>query len=204
MQTPRTLVFATRNAHKVQEVQALLGDRVKIVSLDAIDCEEELPETASTFEGNAAQKAQYVHDKYGVDCFADDSGLETDALNGAPGIYSARFAGTGDAGDNIRRLLREMKDATRRGARFRAVLVSIIGEEQVAFEGTLEGTITDSPRGERGFGYDPVFVPAGETRTLAEMMPEEKNAISHRGEACRRFAAYLTQLETRHPAHGSI
>jgi len=192
------LVFATNNAHKLKEVRSILqgslSDQVKILSLDDIDCEDELPETANSFEGNALQKAEYVSSKFGVPCFADDSGLEVEALHGAPGIYSARYAGTGNSADNTARLLQEMKDAGNRKARFRTVVASIIDGEQKTFEGVIHGTITAETRGAKGFGYDPVFIPEGETRTFAEMSPEEKNRISHRALAVRELLEYLKRL----------
>jgi len=192
------LVFATNNAHKLKEVRTIirenLADEVQILSLVDIDCEDELPETAPTFEGNALQKAEYISMKFGVRCFADDSGLEVEALHGSPGIYSARYAGTMNSADNIARLLQEMKDEVNRKARFRTVLVSLIDGEQKTFEGIINGTITLETRGSKGFGYDPVFIPDGETRTFAEMSPEEKNSISHRAVAIREMVKYLKSL----------
>ena len=194
------LVFATNNAHKLKEVRSILqakenlADEVQVLSLVDIDCDEELPETASTFEGNALQKAEYISTKYGVRCFADDSGLEVEALHGSPGIYSARYAGTMNSADNIARLLQEMKDEVNRKARFRTVVVSIIDGEQKTFEGIINGIITTEARGSKGFGYDPVFIPDGETRTFAEMSSEEKNRISHRALAIREMVPYLKSL----------
>jgi XTP/dITP diphosphohydrolase len=197
---PMNLVFATNNAHKLKEVRSILlakenlADAIQVLSLVDIDCEDELPETASTFEGNALQKAEYVSSKFGVRCFADDSGLEVEALHGSPGIYSARYAGTMNSADNIARLLQEMKDEVNRKARFRTVIVSLIDGEQKTFEGIINGTIATETRGSKGFGYDPVFIPDGETRTFAEMSSEEKNRISHRALAIRELMEYLKSL----------
>jgi len=168
------LVFATNNVHKLKEVQSMLEEGIGLLSLNDIDCEDELPETAHTFEGNALQKAQYVYDKFGMNCFADDSGLEVEALHGSPGIYSARYAGTLNNADNLARLLLEMKDETNRRARFRTAVVSIIDGETKTFEGIINGTLTTETKGVKGFGYDPVFIPEGDSRTFAEMSRKKK------------------------------
>jgi XTP/dITP diphosphohydrolase len=192
------LVFATSNPHKVKEVQALLPATIRLLSLRDIGCADDIPETAATLEGNALLKARYVRDKYGRDCIADDSGLEVEALGGAPGVHSARYAGTLLASDNIARLLRELGGVSGRKARFRTVLACLLGGEERIFEGTVHGTIAAQPAGTMGFGYDPVFLPEGSSRTFAEMLPEEKNAISHRAEAVSRLAVYLSAFTT-HP-----
>ena len=186
------LVFATSNPHKVKEVQALLPAGFTLLSLQDIGCEEAIPETAATLEGNALLKARYVRDKYGRDCIADDSGLEVDSLGGRPGVHSARYAGTLLAADNMALLLNELRGASQRKARFRTVLACLIGNDEQVFEGTVNGTIAEQPAGTMGFGYDPVFRPDGEVRTFAEMLPEEKNAVSHRAAAVARLAAYLS------------
>ena len=188
------LVFATNNIHKIKEVRAILNEGIQLLTLSDIDCSDELPETAATFEGNALQKARYVYDKFGINCFADDSGLEVDALNGNPGIYSARYAGTHNNIDNMTKLLLELKDETNRKAQFISVIVSIIDGEQKSFEGIIRGSITNQAKGATGFGYDPVFIPEGDSRTFAEMKPAEKNLISHRSLALKKFSAYLASL----------
>jgi len=190
------LVFATSNPHKVKEVQALLPDRILLLSLRDIGCDDDIPETAATLEGNALLKARYVRDKFGRDCIADDSGLEVDALDGRPGVHSARFAGTLVAADNMARLLNELRGVTKRTARFRTVLACLMGGDEQLFEGTVSGSITLQPSGTLGFGYDPVFRPDGESRTFAEMLPAEKNAISHRAAAVDRLASYLAAFTT--------
>jgi XTP/dITP diphosphohydrolase len=188
----KELVFATNNNHKLREIREIAGDRFRIRSLEDIGCREEIPEEAPTLEGNALQKARYVYERYGLDCFADDTGLEVDALQGRPGVKSARYAGDDCiAENNIRKILEEMDGAANRAARFRCVIALIIGGEEVLFEGTVEGRIIRQKRGADGFGYDPVFVPDGFKNTFAEMSPEEKNAISHRGRATEKLIAYL-------------
>lgn len=184
------IVFATNNAHKLDEVRRMLGPGSEVKSMAEIGCTDDIPETAETLEGNALLKARYVAGRYGVDCFADDTGLEVDALGGAPGVYSARYAGPGhDSAANTARLLRELEGKTDRRARFRTViaLVRASGEEQTV-EGQVEGTIAEAPRGNGGFGYDPVFLPleAGGL-SFAEMAPDAKNAISHRGRALAKL-----------------
>lgn len=200
MSEPITLVFATNNSHKLREARQILGDRVNILSLSDIGCNDDIPETADTFEGNALQKARWVSERYGHDCFADDTGLEVDALGGAPGVLSARYAeanGYGTSHDspaNVRLLLENLKDAAtpgQRRARFRTAVALIRGGQEQLVDGIVEGHITREGHGTDGFGYDPVFMPDGFDRTFAEMAPDEKNAISHRGRALRNLLAVL-------------
>ena len=194
-----SIIMATNNAHKLEEIRQILGDAFTVKGLSDIGCTEDIPETAGTLEGNALQKARYVHERYGVDCFADDTGLEVDALGGAPGVYTARFGamnGYGESHDssaNIRCLLDKLKEAETRRARFRTVIALIRGDEEKRFEGIVEGEILTQPVGEGGFGYDPVFAPleAGGL-AFAQMSAEAKNAISHRGRATKKLAEFLT------------
>lgn len=186
------ICFATNNAKKIQEVKAALGESFEIVSLEAIGCTEELPETGDTLDHNAFQKARYVHEKYGVDCFADDTGLEVDALDGAPGVYSGRFAGEPRSDErNIHLLLEKLAGKTERAARFRTVIALILDGKEYSFEGVAEGEIIAERSGSGGFGYDPVFKPVGYERTFAELSMEEKNAISHRGKAVQALIEFL-------------
>ena len=187
------IVFATNNAHKLGEARRLAGDRIEILSLADIGCHEELPETCDTIEGNSLQKAAYVKEHYGYDCFSDDTGLFVDALGGAPGVYSARYAGEHcSPADNIRRLLAEMEGKTNRNARFETVVTLCAdGAEPVSFSGRAEGKIATELHGEGGFGYDPVFISDEYGISFAEMDPETKNAISHRGRALRKLFDYL-------------
>lgn len=190
----KKLVFATNNAHKLEEIRAILGDKVEILSLKDIHCEADIPETADTLEGNAKLKAEYIHAHYGLDCFADDTGLEVEALGGAPGVYSARYAG-GDGHDseaNMKKLLAELDGKENRKAQFRTVICLMEGEEIHLFEGIVKGEIIREKRGASGFGYDPVFVPEGHTETFAEMGAEEKNKISHRARAVQRLCDFLS------------
>lgn len=188
------LCFASNNAHKLDEIRPLLPADVQLLSLADIGCHEELPETQPTLEGNALQKAQYVFDNYGVGCFADDTGLEVNTLGGAPGVYSARYAGPQrEAADNVAKLLHELATQPNRQARFRTViaLVRTAGEAQ-EFSGEVGGSIAAAPIGDRGFGYDPVFVPAeGDGRTFAEMTLPEKNLLSHRARAVEGLVRFL-------------
>jgi XTP/dITP diphosphohydrolase len=191
-----TLCFATNNTHKVKEIQALLGNSFNLQSLNDIGCEEELVEDQDTIEGNSLQKAQYVFDHYQVACFADDTGLEVEALNGEPGVYSARYAGEQrNAEDNMRLLLKNLKDKSNLNARFRTVITLITQAGTHQFEGILNGTITSDKRGTQGFGYDPVFVPEGYQQTLAELDLDEKNKISHRARAVQKLVLFLKQHE---------
>lgn len=187
------LVFATNNAHKLEEVQAIVGDRFIIKSLADIGCSDDIPETGITFEENAQQKTDYLVNKYGLDCFGDDSGLEVDALNKEPGVYSARYSGSRDMEKNIDLVLLKLGNDTRRTARFRTVISLFLNNQQYFFEGAIEGHIIHERRGAGGFGYDPIFIPDGYDKTFAEMSPEEKNQISHRAIAVRKLAAFLKE-----------
>ena len=187
-----SIVFATHNRNKLEEIRQMLPPGLKVLSLDAIGCTEEIPETEDTLEGNARLKASYVHEHYGYDCFADDTGLEVAALAGAPGVFSARFAGPqADSGANIRKLLRLMEDKSDRKARFRTVIALAVGTDFHLFEGEVEGEILRQPSGTGGFGYDPVFRPGGYEQSFAEMPLEEKNRISHRGTAFRKLDSFI-------------
>ncbi len=191
----RRLIFATNNAHKLGEVQALLGDAFELVTLRECGIKEDIPETADTLEGNALQKARYVYEKTGMDCFADDTGLEVDALGGAPGVHSARYATDGhDFAANNRLLLKNLEGITDRTARFRTVIALILDGVEYSFEGRVEGTIATAESGSEGFGYDPLFVPSGEIITFAQMSAEAKNAISHRGRAVAKLVNFLKTL----------
>ena len=188
----RKLIFATNNAHKLGEVQALLGDDFELVTLRECGITEDIPETAETLEGNALQKARYVYSKTGLDCFADDTGLEVDALGGAPGVHSARYATDGhDFAANNRLLLKNLEGAKERTARFRTVIALILDGVEYTFEGRVEGVIATEESGSEGFGYDPLFVPSGEIITFAQMSAEAKNAISHRGRAVAKLVNFL-------------
>ncbi|HNS11836.1 MAG TPA: non-canonical purine NTP diphosphatase [Bacteroidia bacterium] len=193
------LVFATNNNNKLKEVRQLMPDNIEILSLKDIGCEDELPETGRTLNDNAFQKAQYVFEKYGWNCFADDTGLEVQALGGRPGVLSARYAGPAcRASDNIEKLLTELKNEENRAARFRTVIACFLDKEVLYFEGQINGTITTNERGEGGFGYDPVFLPEGSDLTFAEMTAEEKNKRSHRSESIRKFVHWL-ELNSKDP-----
>ena len=186
------LVFATNNNHKLEEVRAILGNAFEIISLKEIGCFEEIPETSDTLEGNALQKARYVFDKFGLDCFADDTGLEIEALNGAPGVYSARFAGEDcNPQKNMQRVLSLMENCQNRDACFRTVIALIQNGVVTYFEGKICGEIATDPSGSAGFGYDPVFIPSSYEKSFAELSPEEKNEISHRALAVKKLAEYL-------------
>lgn len=188
------LTFATNNKNKIKEVSKLIPGNLNILSLEDINCKEEIPETQGTIKGNAFQKAEYVKENYKYDCFADDTGLEVDALNGAPGVRSARYAGEKcSSEDNVRKLLKELKGKPNRRARFRTVIALIIDEEKYSFEGVVEGSITEEKRGGEGFGYDPVFLPDGYDQTFAEMPLELKNKISHRAKATKQLVAFLEE-----------
>lgn len=186
------IVFATHNAHKVSEVQAVLGSEYQLVTATEAGISEEIPETQPTIEGNALQKARYVYEHTGLNCFADDTGLEVEALNGAPGVYSARYAGEHVSyADNNKLLLKNLAGCQNRKARFRTVIALILDGKEHLFEGRVEGTIATEPYGEGGFGYDPLFIPEGSQLTFAEMSPEAKNGISHRGRAVAKLVAFL-------------
>ena len=190
------IVFATNNAHKLEEVAAILGDNYEVLSLREIGCNADIPETEETFAGNALQKAQYVKKHYGYDCFADDSGLEVDVLDGAPGVFSARYSGGGSEA-NMDKLLHNLTGKSERGAQFRTVIALLVGEESHLFEGIVRGTIIEERRGEGGFGYDPIFVPEGYDLTFSELGSEVKNRISHRAQAVKQLAEYLLTTNDR-------
>lgn len=188
----KEIVFATNNVHKLSEVRRMVGDRFKVRSLSEIGCHDDIPETADTLEGNALIKARWVKDKYGYDCFADDTGLMVDALDGAPGVKTARFAGehcTPD--DNVTKLLEVMRGVTDRNARFSTVIALILDGRETLVDGTVHGTITTERLGTDGFGYDPVFMPEQTGLTFAQMGPDAKNVISHRGRAIARLMEVL-------------
>ena len=190
------IVFATHNRHKSEEACQILGPRWTLRNLHDLGQTEEIPETADTLKGNALQKAQYVYDKYHLSCFADDTGLEVEALDGQPGVYSARYAGEHCTfADNVRKLLHEMEGKSNRRACFKTVVALILDGETHFFEGRVDGAIIESPRGEEGFGYDPVFVPDGFTETFAEMSAEQKNKISHRGRAMAKLIEFLQTID---------
>jgi len=187
------IVFATNNSHKLEEARALAEGAFEILSLADIDCHDDIPETADTLEGNALIKARWIKERYGYDCFADDTGLMADALDGAPGVYSARYAGPQcDAVDNMRLLLKNLEGKNDRSARFITVIALIKDGEEHLFTGKVEGTIATEPHGTAGFGYDPVFVAEESGLPFAEMSAEGKNAISHRGRAMRKLISFLT------------
>lgn len=196
MSNLQSIVFATNNSHKLHEVRAMIGDRYNVLSLNDINCHDDIHETASTLEGNALLKARYVKEKYGYDCFADDTGLEVVALGGEPGVYSARYAGTGhDSEANMRLLLANLGDTTNRAARFRTVIALVMDNTELTVEGIVNGTIARQPSGYNGFGYDPVFVPEGYETTFAQMTDECKNLISHRRRAVEALMVKLSTLE---------
>lgn len=186
------LVFATHNAHKLEEVRLLLPQKIELLSLRDIGCLEEIPETASTLEGNAKLKAQHVYGRYHYPCFADDTGLLVDALNGAPGVFSARYAGIHhNAQANMDKLLEQMRDTSLRMAQFVTVIALVTSEGTVIFKGEVHGQITEHRQGDGGFGYDPLFRPDGYERTFAQMETSEKNRLSHRGKALKKLIAHL-------------
>ena len=186
------LIFATHNQHKTEEAREIAASFIQIKNLKDIGCFEEIPETADTLSGNALQKTHYVQEHFHVNCFADDTGLEVEALDGRPGVYSARYAGEHCSyQDNVDKLLREMKGKTNRKACFKTVIALILDGKEYMFEGRVDGQIIEDQRGMSGFGYDPVFLPDGFDRTFAEMSEEEKNSISHRGRAIRKMMDFL-------------
>jgi XTP/dITP diphosphohydrolase len=186
------LVFATANQNKVKEIQLLLPPSIRLLGLQDINCVEDVPETSDTIEGNASQKAWYIYEKYNVNCFADDTGLEVDALQGRPGVMSARYAGPAkDAKSNMTRVLKELSDADHRIAKFKTVISLVINGAERQFTGVVEGEITNDLRGTGGFGYDPIFLPTGYDRTFAEMSIEEKNIMSHRARAVQKLVNFL-------------
>ena len=192
----RNLVLATNKAHKLEEVAAILGDKVELLSLNDIDCHTDIPETAETLEGNALLKSSFIYRNYQLDCFADDTGLEVEALNGEPGVYSARYAGDGhNAEANMLKLLHNMEGIENRKAQFRTVFALIIDGKEHLFEGFIKGEIIKTRRGNSGFGYDPIFVPEGYSQTFAEMGNELKNQISHRAIATNKLCKFLNSIQ---------
>ena len=190
------LVFATNNKHKIEEVQNLLKNDFQILSLEDIGCDEELAETGNTLEENAFQKAKYVFDKYNVNCFADDTGLEIETLNGKPGVYSARYAGEEkNAEKNVEKVLNELKETQNRNAYFKSIISLIIKGQQYSFEGIVNGNISTRKIGNSGFGYDPIFIPDGFEKSFAEMTLEEKNKISHRAIVVKKLVAFLYSIK---------
>ena len=190
------LVFASNNLNKIKEIQQLVPSSIQIVSLQDIGCIEDIPETADTIEGNAILKANYVTEKYGLNCFADDSGLEVDALNGAPGVYSARYAGEPKNDDNnMNKLLSNLKDKANKKANFKTVICLNINGEQHLFTGIINGKIIDEKVGNNGFGYDPIFVAEGYSKTFAELSMNEKSNISHRGLAVKQLVDFCSKLQ---------
>lgn len=189
------LVFATHNHHKIKEVQTLVPEKINLLSLGDIHCNEEIPETAVTLEGNAKLKARHVFENYDYNCFADDTGLEVYALDGKPGVYSSRYAGNhANDADNINKLLNAIKNSADRTARFRTVICLIIAGKEYVFEGICEGEIIEKKRGTNGFGYDPVFRPKGYDKTFAELSLNEKNKVSHRAKAIRKLIGFLNDV----------
>lgn len=185
------LVFATNNLHKLEEVNAMLNGAFELLTLEQIGCDVDIPETGVTFEENAGQKSWYVYNNYNMNCFGDDSGLVVDALNGEPGVYSARYSGTRDHDKNIDLLLKNLEGKENRAARFKAVISLVLNGKEHLFEGTVEGTIRHERSGSDGFGYDPIFQPDGYAITFAEMSMDDKNAISHRGRAVEKLVNFL-------------
>ncbi|WP_433896123.1 non-canonical purine NTP diphosphatase [Sphingobacterium mizutaii] len=189
------LVFATNNAHKLEEVQQMVGDKFVLKSLADIGCDDDIPETGVTFQENAKQKTDYLFQRYSIDCFGDDSGLEIDALNGEPGVYSARYSGSRDMEKNIDLVLEKLQGQEDRKARFKTVISLFLQGEQYFFEGTVEGRIIAGRTGTAGFGYDPIFIPDGYDQTFAEMSLEEKNKISHRSKAVSKLVEFLNSQQ---------
>ena len=188
------LVFATHNKNKLEEIKNMLPDYIELLSLTEIGCHEDIAETADTIDGNAILKAKYVTEKYGYNCFADDTGLEVESLNGEPGAYSARYAGEEKNNDaNIEKLLKNLKEKHNRSARFKTVIALSLNDHESLFTGICKGEITEEKRGEKGFGYDPIFLPEGKNKTFAEMNSHEKNEISHRARAFKQLVSYLSE-----------
>lgn len=188
----KKLVVATNNAHKLEEIAAILGNEMELLSLKDIQCNVDIPETANTLEGNARQKAMYIYENYGMDCFADDTGLEVEALDGAPGVFSARYAGDGhDSEANMQKLLAELDGKENRKAQFRTAICLIMHGKEYLFEGIVKGIIIKEKRGNTGFGYDPIFVPEGHSLTFAELGNDIKNTISHRARAVGKLCQFL-------------
>lgn len=190
----KKLVVATNNAHKLEEISQILGGEIELLSLKDIQCTAEIPETADTLEGNAQQKAEYIYKHFGFDCFADDTGLEVDALNGAPGVFSARYAGNDNNSEaNMQKLLQNLQGTDNRKAQFRTVICLIMEGKTHLFEGICKGKIIEEKRGNTGFGYDPIFVPEGYNETFAELGNDIKNKISHRAKAVDLLCHFLKQ-----------
>ena len=186
------MVFATNNKHKLKEITEIVGDQYRIISLHELGCNDDIPETENTLEGNALLKARYIHSRYHCNCFADDTGLEIEALNGEPGVYSARYAGDQCSfEDNIVKVLQKLEGKTNRTALFRTVIALIINNTEYLFEGSIRGTIIEERRGISGFGYDPIFIPEGYSETFAEMGDHVKNKISHRAQATQKLTQFL-------------
>ena len=191
----RKLVFATNNLHKLEEVSAILGNQIELLSLNDINCHIDIPETADTMEGNALLKSRFIYENYGMNCFADDTGLEVEALEGAPGVYSARYAGDGHNSEaNMIKLLDNLKEKKNRKAQFRTAISLIIDEKEYLFEGIIKGEIGTIKKGDSGFGYDPIFVPEGYNETFAELGSDIKNKISHRALAINKLCEFLHSL----------
>lgn len=189
------LVFATNNQHKLHEIKQLIGSSIQLLSLADIDCNDDIPENQETIEGNASEKAFYIWNKYQINCFADDTGLEIEALNGEPGVYSARYAGEEKSPEkNIELVLQKLTKINNRKARFKTIISLVINGEEVQFEGIVDGKILEKKRGQSGFGYDPIFQPDESSFSFAEMPLTEKNKISHRGRATQKLVDYLNQL----------
>lgn len=194
MDKNKVLVFATQNKNKAREIQGLLPSYIEVKTLSDIECNEDIPEEQDTLEGNALQKAEYVKEHFGFDCFADDTGLEVDVLDGEPGIYSARYAGPQkDSEANMDKLLKKLKGEPNRSAQFRTVIALIEGDKKHTFEGIVKGNISTERKGEEGFGYDPIFIPEGESHSFAEMELSEKNKMSHRARAISKLTKFLDQ-----------
>lgn len=192
------LVFATHNKNKFAEVKAILPDSIELLSLTDIGCTEDIPETAETIEENAILKANYVMEKYKMNCFADDTGLEVKSLNGEPGVFSARYAGpSNDARANVKKLLENLKGKLDRSARFKTAIALNMEEREIVFLGICNGEITEKPRGDSGFGYDPIFQPTGFDKTFAQMKPAQKAEIGHRGKAMQQLVAWFAELSAK-------
>ena len=189
------IVFATQNKHKLEEIQKIVGDQYKIISLAELNFFEDIPETENTLVGNALMKARFIHEKFHCNCFADDTGLEIEALHGAPGVYSARYAGPACSfEDNMRKVLSQMKGISNRKAQFKTVIALILDNKEYLFEGSVSGTILEKKSGTQGFGYDPIFLPDGYNESFAEMSAELKNRISHRAVATQKLTQFLHSL----------
>lgn len=189
------LVFASNNKHKLEEIASLLSNKIQLLTLADIGCNIELPETSDTLEGNALQKANYIYQHYKINCFADDTGLEVEALKGQPGVYSARYAGERkNSNDNMNKLLLELKGEPNRNAAFRTIIALVLNGKHLFFEGKVRGRIGETKTGDKGFGYDPIFIPEDHNQTFAQMDMQLKNTLSHRGMAVKKLAAYLNSL----------